>query len=569
MMKLSVRVWAWGVGLALLLASVNAYVTLKIGVMEEGAALSFLIFMVYIKAFRLRDATKEEAVMVATMGSAGGSLSFLANFFAAMTMGGHPMSVLEMIVFADATSLAGLAMAIPLRHLFVVKEPLRWPTARVVMTCIDAVIDAADSIQPRILAFFGGAAILYVFMSAGLEKFPEVIAVTAFGMASYKVGLACSPMILGAGYLVGLRVGVGFLVGGGILFLMGPYIPYDAAGKVVPPNMYMWPGVAALITAGLTGLAMNWRVVWKALLSLKNVLEQDEQDRIVSGKVLFSFIIASFVIAALVLSLVFHVSFLVGLLIIVFSGTVLNLISTRAAGETAFNPVRVMGVMGQGLAWMCGVRTTDQVLMAAGIPAGAIGQSGLFVQDAYFGRHYGVKAKTQFWGQALVVIPASVALALTYYVLSQSYGIGEPTEAQPNALTAPVAAMWSVMAKVFTGKFEDFPPFALESMGIGAILGVALCLLDTMAKNGIRKGKYSLWRIVPHSLGVTLGMILSIWASTAFFVGALVLCVIVPRVFNLRRDDEDPFLTTIASAGIIGEGVGGLMVGVCKYFGML
>jgi len=492
------------------------------------------------------------------------------NFFAAVTMGGHNLSILEMTVFAMTTSLAGLAMAIPLRQLFVVKDPLRWPTARVVMTCIDAVLDAADSIQPRVLALFSGGAILYVFLSGGTGHFPEVLGVASFGMMSYKIGIACSPMILGCGYLIGLRVGVGFLVGGVILFVMGPYLPRDPeTWAIVPPNMYMWPGVAALVTAGLTGLAINWRVVARAFQSFSSMVDVDEDDRIMSGKWLLIFIGSSFVIAALVLNIVFGVTFWVGLVIIIFSGLILNLIATRAAGETAFNPVRVMGVMGQGIAWMCGMRSMDQVLIAAGIPAGAIGQSGLFVQDSYFGRHYGVKAKKQFWGQASVVIPASLVLALTYALLSDSYGIGEATEAHPNSLTAPVAAMWSVMARLFSGQISTFPPFALESMAIGGVAGILLCLLDTAAKNGIIKGKYSLWRVTPHSLGITLGMILPIWLNTTFFIGALLLCVIVPRVFDLRRDDEDPTLMTIASAGIIGEGVGGLLVGICNYFGVL
>lgn len=568
---ITARVWAWGVGLALLLASTNAYVTLKIGVMEEGAALSFLMFMVYIKIFRLRDASKAEAVMVATMGSAGGSLSFLANFFAAMTISGRSLTMMEMTVFSITTSLVGLAMAVPLRQIYVVKDPLRWPTARVVMTCVDSVLEATDSLQPRVLAFFGGAAVVYVFLSAGLEKFPEALIVTSFGMASYKIGLACSPMVIGAGYLIGLRVGMGFLFGGLILFVMGPYIPRDLETyKIVAPNMYLWPGVAALTAAGLTGLAINGKVVWRALKSLRGMLEMEEKDRIMSGRALIAFIAISFVTATLVLSQIFGVVAWVAFLILVFAGLILNLIATRAAGETAFNPVRVMGVMGQGLAWMCGVRSMEQVLLAAGIPAGAIGQSGLFVQDAYFGRHYGVKAKTQLFGQAAVLIPASLALAWTYTMLAESYGVGDPTTAHPNSLTAPVAAMWSVMAKVFTGDFSKFPPYAVQSMVIGAIAGVAFCLFDNLAKRGLTKsGGSFLWKLAPHSLGITLGMILPIWADTAFFAGSLLLCVVLPIVFNLRKDDEDPFLTTIASAGIIGEGVGGLVVGVCKYVGWL
>jgi hypothetical protein len=80
-------------------------------------------------------------------------------------------------------------------------------------------------------------------------------------------------------------------------------------------------------------------------------------------------------------------------------------------------------------------------------------------------------------------------------------------------------------------------------------------LLDAQAKPA-----KTLWRLSPHSLGITLAMVMPIYYDVSFFIGGLLLCIILPKV--LKTDDDT--LNTLAAAGIIGEGVGSLGVAILK-----
>jgi uncharacterized oligopeptide transporter (OPT) family protein len=553
----TLRSWVWGFILALVMCSVNTFLTLKVGIIEEGAVVTFLIFMIFTKIFSKTEVTKAEAVMVATMGSAGGSLSFIANFFAALSLAGSPLVWWEMALFSITTSVVGLILAIPMRQLFVVKDPLPWPTAKVAISAIDAVVDVEDSMQPRILGFFGIAAILYVFASAGLHWFPEVSLIAAFGLSSYGVGIAWSPFILGAGYLIGLRVGWGFLVGGFVLLGMGLFIPNIGA-----PHKFIWPGVMALVTCGLTGLVLNWRTIVGALKSLTRMTEVDKSDQIVSGRTLIFLLIFAVIFALVILTGVFKVAAPVVIVGLAIGGIVFNIIATRAAGETAFNPVRVMGVMLQGVFAAMGSSAPAANLIGAGAAAGSIGQTGVLTQDTFFGRHFKVPAKIQFLGQAVVLIPIALVCAFVYQLVSNTYVIGS------DSLPSPVAVMWAAMADIFGGKAE-FPQYAIGAMWIGGIGGIVLAVLDQVAAKNIRKARTeeakTLWNFWPHSLGITLGMILPIFYDVSFFVGAVVLCLILPKV--LKTDDDT--LNSLAAAGIVGEGVGGLLVAILIAAGIL
>ncbi len=68
--------------LAVLLCGVNSYLTLSFGVIEEGPTIAALLFFAMFFLSK-RAIQTTEMVIVATMGSAGGSLGFISNFYAA------------------------------------------------------------------------------------------------------------------------------------------------------------------------------------------------------------------------------------------------------------------------------------------------------------------------------------------------------------------------------------------------------------------------------------------------------------------------------------------------------
>lgn len=566
MQGLTLRSWVWGLLLALVMCSANTVLTLKVGIIEEGAVVTLLLFMIAMMIgralFKADKVTKSEAVMVATMGSAGGSLAFIANFFAALHLAGEPMSLMQMMIFPIVTSAVGLVLAIPMRQLFVVTEPLPWPTAKVVVSAIDSVVDVEDSMQPRILGLFAILATVYVIWSeGGMMGFPTISSIGLLGLGQFGFGIAWSPFILGAGYLIGLRVGWGFMVGALVLVGMAPFLPAEIQGS---PHKFIWPGVMALVTCGVTDLLLNGRTIIRALKSLspRNMRELESQDQIMSSKKLFALVGITILTAAIVLHIFFDIPWYMGIVGFLLGAIVFNMIATRAAGETAFNPVRVMGVMLQGAFAFMGGTSVATNLTGAGVASGAIGQTGVLTQDTAFGRHFKVPAKWQVLSQAAVLLPISMIVAVVYWLVTNAWEMGS------SDLPAPIAIMWESMAKVFSGE-QEFTQLEIYAMWIGGIAGVILALIDKVAKTFIGKAtkneEKSLWRFWPHSLGITLGMILPIPYDVAFFVGAIFLCYILPK--TLKTDDDT--LNTLAAAGIIGSGIGSLIVAILVVTGLI
>src|SRR5687768_12478317 len=148
---ITARSFIAGLVLSLVLCSMNSYLTLTFGVIEEGPTIAALFFFAIFFLSRTKITTTE-MVIVATMGSAGGSLGFISNFYAAKAMTGEPYSVLDMALFGIVSSFVGLVMAIPLRQILILRDNLPWPGSKAVESVIRALVEHGDPRQPKILA---------------------------------------------------------------------------------------------------------------------------------------------------------------------------------------------------------------------------------------------------------------------------------------------------------------------------------------------------------------------------------------------------------------------------------
>lgn len=568
--RLTLRSFIAGFILANVLCAINSYLTLSFGIMEEGPAIAALFFYA---AFFLssRKVTTAEMVIVATMGSAGGSLGFIANFFAAQAMvvakvGGLPYTIGQMTLFALSTSVIGLATAILFRQILIVKdaelpegERLPWVGARAVQGVIDPLVQAGDPLQPRYLLCFTLAAIFYViFNDEGVGWFPSFGAFTIAGLSAYGVGIAFAPFVWGGSYLMGLRTCFGFLTGGVILFCMAQGLPSPkVAGPFMPtsanPQAYVWPGIMFLITSGLTSLALNWRVIGGAFRSLFNVTGGEDRDPIMSGRAAALFTLVALVFVVTGLHIGFHVPVLLVLTMVVVGGLLLNLIATRAAAQTYFNPARVMGILLMGVNTLFGGSAAMTNLSGAGFIAGSGSQSGVLTNDLAFGFWYRLKSRWQFWTQAATLITCTSVAAVTFWLIRQNFTIA----LDGGNLAAPVAKTWAAMALLFDPASKvSLPPFAVQSMWIAGIVGVVYALLE--ARPAIRK-------VLPGSIGIGLGLILPIGYDLGFFAGGIMMWVVLRRFLRI----SDITCNTIAISCIVGEGIGGISQAVLKTVGLI
>ena len=534
---ITVRSVVMGLLFSVALCAMNSYLTLSFGVIEEGPTIAALFFFALMLPFGAKRITTTEMVIVATMGSAGGSLGFISNFYAAKAMTGEPYTLLDMTLFGIVSSLVGLAMAIPLRQLLILKEDLPWPGAKAVETVVRTLVEKGDPRQAGILVVSFVALCGYVVFNDedGFALVPSGIALG--GLATIGGAIALSPFAIGGSYLMGMRTCVGFLVGALFLMLGAQYLGFEPQGA---PHKFYWPGLGFLVASGLTALALNWRTILGALRSMVSLGGQSEDpDPPLSPKLLVSFAVTAFVACALVLNLRFALNMVLVVVLVVIAGLIQNIIATRAAAQTNFNPARVMGILLQGVTALFGGKSAAMNLTGAGFVSGSGAQASLLTSDMVYGRAFRVPSRWQFWTQTLTVVPCAFISAWMFdWILSDK----QRFESMPS----PVARIWAESANVFDKGFGALPEGATSWLLGGAIVGVLYALLENVA--AVRK-----W--LPEATGVGLGLVLAPALSLAFFVGGFLMWIVLGR--GLKWSEAT--LTTLAVASIVAEGIGGVL----------
>ncbi len=570
---LTIRSLVAGFVLSLVLCGVNSYLTLSFGVIEEGPTIAALFFFAFFFLSSVKITTTEMAV-VATMGSAGGSLGFITNFFAAVAMTGEPYPFWTMVGFSIVTSLVGLAFVVPLRQMLILREELPWPGSKAVESVIRALVEKGDPKQPWYLlaATLACIAIVIANTDGGLGLLPDESAIPLFGLAAFGLGIAWSPFAIGGAYLMGFRVCVGFLAGALVLLVMAPHTPTPSA-----PHRYVWPGIGFLVASGLVQMALNWRVIVDSFRSLvpKAGARSDDDDPVMSMRTLLVFGAIALVITAGFSYLALGLSPLVAVMLIVVAGFLQNVIATRAAAQTAFNPARVMGVLLQSVTALSGASSAAQNLAGAGFVAGSGAQAGNLTGDLVYGRALGVPSRWQFWAQTATIVPCALVSAWVFSGLEAR----SPMSLEGAGLPAPVAKMWAATALIFDGSVA-MPPFAWSAMGLGALAGGLYVILEAgleraLARRAPAKApsepstseRISLGPsdLVPHSIGLGIGLILPISFDLAFFVGGVLLWVVLGHLAKVR----DVTLTTLAVGAIVGEGLGGVLKPILQMLGVL
>lgn len=535
----SLRALIAGFVLAVLLCGINSYLTLSFGVIEEGPTIAALFFFAFF--FLSKTAiTNTEMVIVATMGSAGGSLGFISNFYAAKAMTGTSYTVGEMAGFAIVTSLIGLVFVIPLRDLLILRENLPWPGSKATASVIQALVDKGDPKQPYYLVVSVLACIAYVVLNndGGFGVVPESTEIPLLGLAAYGAAVAWSPFAIGGAFLMGMRTCVGFLVGGCVLLIMAPHLPTPAA-----PHRYVWPGIGFLVSTGITLMVVNWRVVTASVKSLVSIrsANPDDDDPVLRPRTYLIFIAVALVATSLFSSLALGLNLLLVLVLVVVGGFLQNVIATRAAAQTAFNPARVMGVLLQGVTALAGGSSAATNLAGAGFVAGSGAQAGNLTGDMAYGRWLKVPSRWQFWAQTLTIVPCALVSAYVFEWISKTKTIA----LDGGDLPAPVAKMWAATALIFDGS-NPMPPGAMKAMAIAAAVGVVYVVLEENQK---------IHEYLPSSVGIGIALVLPVAYDFAFFLGGIVFWGLLGKGLKVK----DITLTTLAVGAIVGEGLGGVM----------
>ena len=205
------------------------------------------------------------------------------------------------MIWATAIAFLGVFFAVPLRKQMVVREKLKYPSGTAAAETIRAMYaSGADALKKAKLllwaaVFAAGLKLLFSIKPLGLGHFADFslddmgitsIGILGIGMASLRLGIGLSPMMIGAGVLVGPKVGWSLFAGSVLAWGIGAPILFDmniVAGteKGVYLSAFrwlLWPGVACMVAAGFASLALQYKVIGKTFTSFKRMLRGQKQE---------------------------------------------------------------------------------------------------------------------------------------------------------------------------------------------------------------------------------------------------------------------------------------------------
>jgi len=563
-----------------IVTAMNIYVGLKVGWSFGGSLMAAILSFSFFQLFKSKMPFGVlETNIAQTAGSGAGSMASAAGLLAAipaLKLLGIEVPPFGLFVWALSTAFMGVMFAVPLRRQYVEIEKLKFPTGVATANTIVALYAEAEEALKKARVLIYGAlfafvvAILFHFFPAFEqpaihEWFPSLALLTTLSLWGFSVLI--SPMMFGAGLIIGPKVGwsmvLGAIVGWGLGYIVqqmgiapleNPMRIYDPATNAWGAKGWiLWVGVAIMVSEALVSLAFSWRTFVSAFKSVPavetNKLENQNKESIpnfwwVSG------LIASSILIVFSAKFVFEIPYGLSIVAIVMSAILAN-VAVRSTGETDINPIGGMAKVTQGVFGMLSSSITTN-LMSAGITGAGASQAADMMQDLKTGYMLNASPKKQFIAQLWGVIAGTLFSVPIYYLFDKAYNIG----AEGSVLGAPAAYAWKSVAEVMIKGLDALPPFAPTGMWFGAALGTLFVLIKQFAPK--------LSAYVPSGLAFGISFLIPAYYAFAMFGGTL---------FYLWWTKKNPtqaenYVFPISCGLIAGEGMAGIANAILSLFGL-
>lgn len=538
-----------GVVLSVILASANAYLGLFAGMTVSASIPAAVISMAVLRLFREHNILENNIVQTAA--SAGESLAagVIFTFPALVIMGvWTEFRYWEVTVIAGIGGLLGVLFTVPLRRALIVEKQLRYPEGVATAEVLKSGEKGAGSVKAIFLGAIAGA--MMKLGSTGMKLWDDVAEkATYVGGGILYFGSNLSPALVGVGYIVGLNIAVLVFLGGLInWYIFIPYLsslePAVASGGEVDAAYAIWStktrylGVGAMIVGGLWALL---QLRSSLVAGIRSGLAAYRLNREQRGQLLRTeqempmiLVLVGAGVAVIPLAVVFYIItqslVIAGFMAVamVVAGFLFSAVASYMAGlvGSSNNPisgVTIATILTSALLLLALLNVLDHdktIGAAAAILIGAVvccaaAIGGDNLQDLKAGYLLGATPRNQQIMQILGVISAALVIAPVLTLIQNAYGIGAPTEAHPEPLTAPQATL---MASVATGVFSGGLPWPIIQIGM-AIAVVVIVLDQILAKMGsgfrapvlaLAVGIYLPFEL---SVPILLGGLIAFWAG--------------------------------------------------------
>lgn len=232
-----------GFVLSIVFNAANAYLGLKIGMTVSASIPSAIISMgvlrMILPKLLKRNGTVLENMVVHSIASNGESLAAAIIFTvpALVFMGGQITNSMVFLL-GSVGGILGMLMMIPLRHPLVVTEhdKLPFPEGAACAKVLVAGDKGGASAAPVFTGILTGG--VFKFLMSGMVLFKDTMMWSWPKLHMAGFGYEVSPLFVGVGYLVGLRIAAVMLAGGLLgYFVLIPVIHAFGGDNVVAPGL--------------------------------------------------------------------------------------------------------------------------------------------------------------------------------------------------------------------------------------------------------------------------------------------------------------------------------------------
>jgi putative OPT family oligopeptide transporter len=595
--ELTIRGLILGALITTIFTAANVYLGLKVGLTFASSIPAAVISMAILSM--VKDSSILENNIVQTVASAAGTLSAIIFVLPGLVIVGWwtGFPFWQSFLICVSGGVLGVLFTIPLRRALVTNSDLPYPEGVAAAEVLkvgsgtrgETKDESGEAREGLIAVILGSVA------SAGLAILTATRIAAATVGGFFRVGAAASTgydiafslALVGAGHLVGLSVGMAMLTGLIIAWAIAVPIltsmqPPAEGATLAAHTLGIWSTQVRFIGAGAIGIAAIYTLARLAkpvvgglvstLASSRTTEREDDRDRdlppswiiiltiaclLLAGYLAFTFARSTVLAENAVTLTLIAIPFVLigGFLIAGICGYMAGLIG---ASNSPISGVGILSIVLAASVLILAVAptaVTQPALVAFALFITAIvfacaTISNDNLQDLKTGQLVGASPMRQQIALIVGVVAGASVIPFVLNLLAKAYGFaGAPNVGvvAANPLPAPQATLISALAKGVIGRSLEW-----KMIGIGALVGVGLILLDTAL------GAAKKIRIPPLAVGI--GIYLPMSATFAVVVGAILSEWYTRRARKTPNPDRAERLGTLVASGlIVGESLWGVV----------
>jgi putative OPT family oligopeptide transporter len=594
--ELTLRGLILGALLTTIFTAANVYLGLRVGLTFASSIPAAVISMAVLAAFK--DSSILENNIVQTVASAAGTLSAIIFILPGLVIVGWwtGFPFWQSFLICLSGGILGVMFTIPLRRALVTNSDLPYPegvaAAEVLKVgagqrgeTIDDTGESKEGLRAILLGSFASAG--FAILTATRIAAGEISGFFRLGgSASSGYSIAWSLALLGVGQLVGLSVGMAMLLGLVIAWVIAvPMLtamtPPAEGVELAAHTLGLWRTQVRFIGAGAIGVAAIYTLArlakpvvggLMATLAARRAVHTDDTDRdmsppwiyaltavclVISAYLAFTFARSSILAPNASTLTIITVPFvlLVGFLIAGVCGYMAGLIG---ASNSPISGIGILSIVLCASILVVAVPPTPDnrtaliafALFITSIVFACATISNDNLQDLKTGQLVGASPMRQQIALVFGVVAGAASIPPVLNLLAKAYGFAGAANVgalSQNPLPAPQATLISALAQGVVGGNLEW-----RMIGIGALVGVGLILLDTTM------GAMNRLRLPPLAVG--LGIYLPMSATFAVIVGTLMAVWYQRATRGAANPERSERLGTLVASGlIVGESLWGVL----------